>query len=213
MRKIIIVLLLLSFNVFPKTINRDGELFNKTAPKDSLLFSITPQDSSGIFNSKLTKADLEKQFGEENIEEKSEWREEGTVEEKVTLLYPDSENEIKLTWKKKGTLATIVITQPNSQWNVNGLKIGISLAEIKEINSANFEFYGFGWDRGGLIYDWGNGILAKTLENIEVFLGLDWGKVGNKNIDKFMGDTILLNSKEPKLKSLGIILYSIVIKY
>jgi hypothetical protein len=213
MKKIIVLLLLLSFNMFSKTTNRNGELFNKAIPKDSLSFTITPQDSNGIFNPKLTKTDLEEKFGKENIGEKSEWREEGTVEEKVTLLYPNSENEIKLTWKEEGTLATIVITKPNSQWNVNGLKVGISLAEIRELNSANFLFYGFGWDRGGLIYDWGTGKFAKTLENIEVSVELDWEIIGNQNIDKFMGDRVLLNSKETKLENLGITLYSIVIKY
>ncbi len=116
-------------------------------------------------------------------------------------------------WKKDSTLASIKLTSPNSQWRVNGLSVGITLEDVVKINSAHFNFYGFGWDNGGFIYNWNNGVLADSLINIEVSLNLDWGKVENKNIDNFMGDSVKLNSNNKKLKELGITVYSIVVKY
>ena len=186
----------------------------KAEPKvKTISYSINPADSGEVFNSQLTKSELVKIFGKENVSEKSEWFEEGTVEKIVTVLFKESNNEIALNWKADNTLANIRLTKPNSKWSVNGLKVGMTLAEVAKVNSNNFNFYGFGWDNGGFIYNWNNGTLADSLESIEVHLNLDWEKAGNKNIDNFMGDSVKLSSKNKKLKQLGISVYSITVKF
>ena len=186
----------------------------KAEPKATTIsYSINPADSGEVFNTQLTKSELVKIFGKENVSEKSEWFEEGTVEKKVTILFKESNNEIALNWKADSTLANIKLTKPNSEWSVNGLKAGMTLAEVEKVNSKDFNFYGFGWDNGGFIYNWNGGILADSLENIKVSLQLDWEKAGNKNIDSFIGDSVKLSSKNKKLKQLGITIYSITVKY
>jgi hypothetical protein len=213
MKTITVALLLLSISIFANPLQISGDLFQDTTPKDSISFCINTVDSFGIFNSQLTKDDLVKLFGKENVGEKSEWREEGTVEVKITAVYPETKNEVALSWKEDGTLANILLKNPDSDWVVNGLKVGMTLTEIEKVNTNNFMFYGFGWDNGGTIYNWENGIFANSLENIKVSLELDWENIGNKNIDKFMGDTVKLNSNNEKIKEFGISIYSITVKY
>ncbi len=186
----------------------------KVEPKvKTISYKINPADSGEVFNSQLTKSELVKIFGKENVSEKSEWFEEGTVEKIVTVLFKESNNEIALNWKADNTLANIKLTEPNSEWSVNGVKVGMTLAEVEKVNSKDFNFYGFGWDNGGFIYNWNNGTLADSLKNIGVTLSLDWEKVGNKNIDNFMGDSVKLKSNNKKIKKLGVTVYSIIIKY
>ncbi len=181
--------------------------------KKAISFVVNPLGDNEVFNSQLTKSDLVARFGKENIAEKSEWYEEGTVEIVVTLLYPKSENEVTLAWKADGTLSNIILKTPNSKWNVNGLKVGMTLDEVEKLNSTGFMFYGFGWDNGGFVYNWNNGILSKNKTNIKVNLGLDWEKVGNKNIDQFTGDAVKLKSNNKKLQTLGVTVASILVKY
>ncbi len=82
MKEITLLFSLLFLSLLTPSLFAKGDIFNNTAPKDSLSFCISPTDSGEVFNSKLTKSELIKLFGKANVGEKSEWFEEGTVEKK-----------------------------------------------------------------------------------------------------------------------------------
>lgn len=52
-----------------------------------------------------------------------------------------------------------------SLWNVNGVTIGSSLADVQKANGKPFLVSGFEWDYGGFVTDWKGGALSRPLED------------------------------------------------
>ncbi|MDA3859924.1 MAG: hypothetical protein PF445_01745 [Melioribacteraceae bacterium] len=209
--KIVVLIVVLPFLI--SCSNSEKEEVKVEPQSKPISYVINQSDSTGIFNSNLIKSELIKIFGKGNIDDQSEWLDEGTVEVIVTQLYPESKDEAILTWKENGSLDGIRISRSNSQWSVNGLKIGMSQAELSKANTTDFEFYGFGWDNGGFIYDWNNGALSESKNNVSVYLNMDFENLGNQNIDKFMGDNVQLSSNNKDLQKLKVFISSIELKF
>ena len=51
-----------------------------------------------------------------------------------------------------------------SLWNINGVTVGSSLAEVQKANGKPFLVSGFEWDYGGFVTDWKGGALGRPLE-------------------------------------------------
>lgn len=51
-----------------------------------------------------------------------------------------------------------------SRWNVGGVTIGSSLAEVQKANGKPFLVSGFEWDYGGFVTDWKGGALGRPLQ-------------------------------------------------
>lgn len=58
---------------------------------------------------------------------------------------------------------TLRDTAKNSRWNVLGISIGSSLADVQKVNGKPFLVSGFEWDYGGFVVDWKGGALGKPL--------------------------------------------------
>jgi len=54
-------------------------------------------------------------------------------------------------------------TVKTSRWNVAGVTIGSSLAQVQRINGKPFLVNGFEWDFGGWVADWKGGIFGRPL--------------------------------------------------
>jgi len=52
----------------------------------------------------------------------------------------------------------------SSLWNVNGVTIGSSLADVQKANGKPFLVSGFEWDYGGFVTDWKVGALGRPLQ-------------------------------------------------
>ena len=113
----------------------------------------------------LTKDDLIAQFGKDNLKDGESWYAEGTVRMEHTILTnPNNGHIVKYLWQEDGkTLnaieASYYLWDENFErhgtqtiTSENGLKLGMSLAELKEWNGADFKFSGFGWDYAGGIF-------------------------------------------------------------
>jgi hypothetical protein len=125
----------------------------------------------------LTKSDLIERFGKENLEDRTAWYAEGTVEKQSTILTnPENGHIIKFVWEDDNT-TTSFIEASCYLWSAdfgvegkqeieaeNGLKLGMSLTDLVAWNEDDFEFSGFGWDYAG-------GVFAK-----------DSSKIANSNI-------------------------------
>lgn len=116
-------------------------------------------DSLLSFNS---ENDLKKVFGA-NVKRSISGDREGISEYAVSLLYPNSKNQVEFTWKDdsvnfSGLLSISV--EGSSDWKTKeGITIGTNLKELEAINGKAFTFYGLGWDYSGLITDWHKGHL------------------------------------------------------
>ncbi|WFU77021.1 hypothetical protein [Bradyrhizobium sp. CB2312] len=88
---------------------------------------------------------------------------------KGLVLFPkarDRRIEIAFTDDKamRASGLTLRDAVKTSLWSVNGVTIGLSLAEVQKANGKPFLVSGFEWDYGGFVTDWRGGALARPLQ-------------------------------------------------
>jgi len=155
----------------------------------------------------LSKEDLIAQFGKENLEDRTAWYAEGTVERQSTVLTdPNNGNIIKFVWSDEDNSTTSWIEASYYKWNENyeikgkqtiktedGLKLGMSLMELREWNEADIKFSGFGWDYAGGIFVEEGSKLAES--NVELTLINNQDK-SNEGFEFMLGDVELSTTDE-----------------
>ncbi len=116
---------------------------------------------------------LIKKYGAENLK-KEVTIETGEGQFKVTKLFPDTEKEVEIYWKDgkayqqiQDALVRVHETADkkmsfNSPWNAKeaGVRLGMPLSEVVQLNGKTFTISGFGWDLGGSVVSWEGGKLA-----------------------------------------------------
>jgi hypothetical protein len=103
-----------------------------------------------------------------------------------SVLYPGTEKEISIVWKSEGqdvdcmpesaSLQTLEdedsyanpayakIDNKGLAWHTQeGIKTGLTVAELQKINGRFFTFSGFGWDYGGRVLSWEKGTVPGSL--------------------------------------------------
>lgn len=134
--------------------------------------------------------ELTRQYPDANIIEDKAMFDEGTVERHFTVLYPDTPNELHITWNDDAKTDVYDIRfSENGEWkSAEGIRIGTTYNELNQINEEPISFYGFGWDYGGAVM-WNDGKLENS--GLRVFLA------PQKEVnDKFYGDRIIEASEE-----------------
>ena len=133
--------------------------------------------------------DLNRIYPNANKKEGTDLFEEGTVERAYTILFPDTPNEILITWNdpNRSTIHSLRVEEPGDWKSRKGIRIGTTYEELVKMNGP-LKFYGFGWDYSGAV-DWNNGKFSDT--NIRVFLAPK-----NTPPNKFYGDRIIEASEE-----------------
>ena len=134
--------------------------------------------------------DIRNSFPDANITEGTGMFEEGTVEKDFTVLYPETSNELHITWADNSkTKIDEIRFSDNGKWkSKSGIKIGTTYSELNEMNGKPISFYGFGWDYSGAVL-WNDGKLENG--NLRVFIGPD-----NEVNAKYYGDRIIKASPE-----------------
>ena len=88
---------------------------------------------------------------------------------KGIVLFPkarDRRIEVAFTDDKAGRASGLTLRDAGkaSLWNVAGVTIGSSLADVQKANGKPFLVSGFEWDYGGFVTDWKGGALARPLD-------------------------------------------------
>lgn len=111
-------------------------------------------------------------------------------ERSFTLLYPDTPDEILISWKDEAKTDIFdIYYNKEGKWQSNeGIQVGTTYEQLVKLNEKPIKFYGFGWDYSGAV-DWNGGKLEKA--NVRVFLTPE-GDIPNK----FYGDRIIKASEE-----------------
>lgn len=182
---------------------------NKTAqpaPESNEAAPETNEDKFVIEN--LTKFDaeeLKKNFPEANIKEDVGMFEEGTEERAYSILYPDTPNEIHITWadKDRTKINDIRFSEGGNWKSASGIKIGTTYEELNELNGKPISFYGFGWDYSGAVM-WNDGKFEDS--NLRIFLAPKSSPAG-----KFYGDHIIKASPE-EIAALDLTVQTIIYK-
>lgn len=85
----------------------------------------------------------------------------------ATVVHPhDAARRLELTWaddKKRSGLLGVRFSEQATWIAPNGVKHGMSVAEVEKMNGRPFALSGFNWDYGGYVTDWKGGALDAAL--------------------------------------------------
>lgn len=141
----------------PKVIDASKEIFNWTC---------IPGEKIGLINKSFTEGDIIKAYGVENVNRKEIGLGEGEMTN-ATIVFPNTENEISIIWKRDQpykAIEQITIDHQDASWATNqGIGIGTTLEELIKINGKDFQFAGFEWDNSGYTNEWAGGKIPKSL--------------------------------------------------
>lgn len=111
---------------------------------------------------------VEEYFGEENILNDTWSIAEGTETYLVTIINPDCKNQIIIYWNQASEdykdfafvearyseydiMGEELTKDGDAYSSKSGIKVGMTLTELEELNGKPFTFMGFGWDYGGMV--------------------------------------------------------------
>ena len=84
---------------------------------------------------------------------------------KASVLYPDDPKaRLEFVWsdEKARRRPLLIKAKDQSAWTTtHGVRIGMPLAEVEQVNGKPFKLSGFDWDYGGRVTDWQGGALSK----------------------------------------------------
>jgi hypothetical protein len=157
-----------------------GSTNRKTSEDKFVIESLTDYDAN----------ELNENYPDANIYEDVGMFEEGTVERAYSVMYPDTPDELHITWKTEEREEIFDIRfSENGKWeSEKGIKIGTTFQALNKLNEKEISFYGFGWDYGGAVM-WNDGKLETS--NLRVFLAPE-----RKVADKFYRDSVIEGSEE-----------------
>jgi hypothetical protein len=171
-------------------------------------------DCEAVFTRDATHEKIAASFGADNVKIDDIPGAEGEVLT-GTIVYPDDPNRrLEVAWQDEAMRDPIVMVTERSGWRVGGVKIGLSLAELEALNGGPFKLYGFDWDYGGMITDWGGGALAKPLRggcalSVQLHRADD---VPDEVADKAAGDAEF-SSADSDVQALRPVVGEIVVSY
>lgn len=88
-----------------------------------------------------------------------------------------------------------------SRWNIAGVSIGSSIADVQKANGRAFVISGFGWDYGGFVTDWKGGALASLQPGgCRIMLRFDKEAGAPANL---LGDGVKVSSDNAALRKWG----------
>jgi len=115
---------------------------------------------TGPFGADASHASITEIVGKENA---IFTKVDGAEGEKVaaTVLFPkNAQRRLELMWaddKKRRGLVNVRLSEKSTWAAPNGLKVGMTLAEVEKANGRAFVLSGFDWDYGGYVTDWKGG--------------------------------------------------------
>lgn len=159
--------------------------------KNTKQVTTAPEDKFVIEDlAEMNSEEIKKQFPESNITEDIGEFEEGTESRPYTVLFPDTADEIQITWDDmERTKINDIRFSGEGKWKSStGINIGTRLEELNQLNGKPVSFYGFGWDYSGAVV-FNDGKFEDS--NLRIFLASEKSLPG-----KFYGDQIIKASAE-----------------
>lgn len=148
-------------------------------------FLIVPGERVGQIKLLSGQEDAEKIFGKEFVTEGDIYISEG-ITKKGFYLFKNSPLELQCPLDDNKKIFGIYVRQPGGNWATKeGVKMGTSLDELAKLNEKPIKFNGFGWDFGGLVYDFNNGKLESYYSALSIVLG---EPDSVEELNEYMGD-------------------------
>lgn len=101
---------------------------------------------------------------------------EGTTLPGVVLWDGDDARAIEVGFDdEERTKLSLARVGGGSDWSVKGIKVGDTLAKVREVNGEPVKFYGFEWDFSGAVFGFGEGALDNLGGcGVQMSLTFDW---------------------------------------
>lgn len=147
-------------------------------PKDN---TIVLGERVGLIKPGMKFPDLERAYGKGSIKAMDLDGPEGTTIPGAKL-FAGTDRELEIVFdEEKKTVADIRIV--GKAWTfANGLKLGLSIAEVEKINGKAFQISGFDWDYGGYANFEGGKLAQKVSVRFEAGENSDPSLSGDKQI-------------------------------
>lgn len=174
----------------------------------SFAYAETQPLTCGGIPANSTAASLAKTYGAANVVTQKVAGAEG-AEVKTTVIFPkDKAKRLIVFWKdetaRKGIDSLIVRRDDKANptsWEIAGLTLSSTLADIEKANGKSFKLSGFGWDYGGFVTEWNGGKLEKLAGGCRLIVRLEPGNDANPDAaDKVAGDATF-SSSDPNVKA------------
>jgi hypothetical protein len=200
MRYAVVALLLLTSQAFAQ---------NAPSQEGAITFSspIAPDDSA---------KSLMQRYGQEAVIQDDLHTGVEDITYKGLVLLPHASDwriEVSFTDETMGRVAGLIL--PNaaktSHWNVAGVTIGSTLAEVQKVNGKRFLVNGFESDFGGFVTNWKGGTLGRPLSGgcrVTVRFGKDADAP-----DGMAGDDVKIASDNAKLVKWGPVVTQIEVHF
>ncbi len=135
---------------------------------------IVPGQRAGALHAASTQEQLIDAYGATAVQAGRIELGEGETAPGTVLFASDSLRRLEVLWHDtvaRARPARLVLRGTKSHWKLpTDISLGTTLRELERHNGRAFTLAGFGWDYGGVILDWGDGALARTLPGVKLYL-------------------------------------------
>ncbi|MEO1559160.1 MAG: hypothetical protein AAFS12_05825 [Cyanobacteria bacterium J06632_19] len=152
-KAIAFVILSLIVGCSPNTSAPNFSHFNFFQSKSDILNNtvIIPGKRFGEVNSKTTRADLVKMFGESKVKDDVILEDEGTLSVPVTKVNLGDNKNFTVAWEEDTREKLLYVRDFGSAWKTpEGIGVGTSFKELQQ-KLGDFKLTGLGWNYGGFI--------------------------------------------------------------
>ena len=119
----------------------------------------------GLIRAWMTLDDLRLTFGATNVERAEVDGAEGESVDAIVLFGADAQRRAEVFFGEGADaqrIDTVRVRASRSRWHFDdGVRPGMTLAELARGNGAPVTFNGFDWDYGGIVTDWNGGAYAQ----------------------------------------------------
>lgn len=158
---------------------------------------------TGPFAKSVTHARLVKAFGKRNVAIERVGIGEGEMQTASVIFPRNKARRIEVLWidEKRRRNPSEIRTGIDSTWRTaQGIRRGLSLAEVEALNGRPFELWGFGFDYGGTTLDWKGGALATQPGGCTLTLRFTM-RDGADNAGVYIGEQSLMSDSEAMRKA------------
>jgi len=168
----------------------------------------------GPFSADSSEAKLVEAFGQDNVVTGEVAGPEGSTVLATTIFPNDETRRIEVGWWDEDGLSQLAyFTVPSGDVAPQGVKTGMTLAEVEALNGAPFEIGGFWWDYGGYA-NFTGGKLGSAAEGciVSVRFAPKDDYPADLDVNSIAGE-VEIPSSEPLLQQLDVRVQSLSVSY
>jgi hypothetical protein len=172
-------------------------------------------ECEGVFGAETSHARIAESFGAENVTHAEIAGDEGTYPQ-ATVIFPTvPAKRLSILWhgEERQTPNYIFIGE-DSTWTVHGLRVGMTIEEVEDLNGGSFLLGGFNDMDRGAVADWQGGKVTSASGPCRISVEFGYGYLGVPiSLDDPLESEGPHSSQDPTYRALGAKIRSISIFY